>query len=102
MASSIEVLLLHSGPLASVQPLGLHELYQPWDGAQGLDLWRIFSNDATDIKPCSSVHERYGVDKNNGCLVVLRPDQHVSFIGLLDLTFARRVILRQIHNSLSQ
>jgi phenol 2-monooxygenase len=82
--STIEVLLLHSGSRTSVEPLDLHEVYHPWDGAQGWDLWKIFSDDAGDFEPCSSAYKKYGVDKKDGCLAILRPDQHVSFVGPLD------------------
>jgi phenol 2-monooxygenase len=80
----IEVLLIHSGSRTSLEPLDLHEVYYPWDGAQGWDLWKIFSDDADDFEPCSSAYEKYGVDKKKGCLAMLRPDQHVSFVGHLD------------------
>ena len=82
--STIEVLLLHSGSRTSVEPLDLHEVYHPWDGAQGWDLWKIFSDDAGDFEPCSSAYEKYCIDKKGGCLAILRPDQHVSFVGSLD------------------
>ena len=82
--STIEVLLLNSGSRASVEPLDLHEVYHPWDGAQGWDLWKIFSDDAADFEPCSSAYEKFGIDKKDGCLAILRPDQHVSFVGPLD------------------
>jgi phenol 2-monooxygenase len=82
--SIIEVLLIHSGSRVCVAPLSLHEVYHPWDGALGWDLWKIFSDDAGDFEPCSSAYEKFGVDKENGCLAILRPDQHVSFVGFLD------------------
>jgi phenol 2-monooxygenase len=62
----------------------MHEVYHPWDRALGWDLWKIFSDDAAEFEPCNSAYEKYGIDKKNGCLVILRPDQHVSFVGRLD------------------
>jgi phenol 2-monooxygenase len=82
--STIEVLLIHSGSRTSAEPLDMHEVYHPWDGALGWDLWKIFSDDAAELEPCGSAYENYGIDKKNGCLVILRPDQHVSFVGPLD------------------
>jgi phenol 2-monooxygenase len=82
--STIEVLLIHSGSRTSVEPLDMHEVYHPWDGALGWDLWKIFSDDAAEFEPCGSAYEKYGIDKKNGCLVILRSDQHVPFVGSLD------------------
>lgn len=82
--SILEVLLLHSGSRASIEILDLCQIYHPWDEVLGWDYWKIFSDDANEFEPCESAYEKYGVGKTEGCLVVLRPDQHVSYIGPLD------------------
>ncbi|KAI2615342.1 FAD binding domain protein [Hypoxylon sp. NC1633] len=79
----IEVLLIHSGT-RDLHILDLHPVYHPWDDTLGWDYWKVFSNDAEDFEPCRSPYQNYGVDENHGCVVVLRPDQHVSYIGSLD------------------
>jgi phenol 2-monooxygenase len=73
--SSIEVILLHSGARASMN------LLDPKDDRH---YGQIFSDDACQFEPCGSAYEEYGVSKEHGCLVVLRPDQHVSCLGPLE------------------
>lgn len=82
--SIIEVLLLHSGSRASIEIFDLCQIYHPWDDVLGWDYWKIFSDNAYEFEPCDSAYEKYGVGKTEGCLVVLRPDQHVSYVGPLD------------------
>jgi len=82
--SPIEVLALHSGSRDAVDLLKLHNVYHPWDDLLGWDYWKVYSDDASTFEPsCGSAYEKYGVGKEDGCVVVLRPDQHVSYIGLL-------------------
>jgi phenol 2-monooxygenase len=84
-AESVHVERLDRGPGPGMDDQDLYcEVYHPWDGALGWDLWKIFSDDAAEFEPCNSAYEKYGIDKKNGCLVILRPDQHVSFVGRLD------------------
>ena len=72
--SSIEIILLHSGSRASM------DLLDPKDDRR---YGRIFSDDACQFEPCGSAYEEYGVSREHGCLVVLRPDQHISYLGPL-------------------
>lgn len=76
----IEVLLLHSGSREAFDLLDLHDVYHPWDEKLGYDYWKVYADDATAFETCGSAYEAYGVDKTTGCLVVVRPDQHVSYI----------------------
>ncbi|KAI1391801.1 FAD binding domain-containing protein [Hypoxylon trugodes] len=78
----IEVFLIHAGT-RDFNILDLHPVYHPWNDKLGWDYWKVFSDDVGDFEPCRSPYEMYGVDKQRGCMVVLRPDQHVSFIGPL-------------------
>lgn len=83
--STIVVLLIHSGSRDDVNLLDLHEVYHPWNDELGWDYWKIFSDDAETLEPDSgTAYEKYGIDKEEGCFVILRPDQHVSYIGPLD------------------
>jgi phenol 2-monooxygenase len=100
--STVEVLLIHTGSRTSVEPLNMHEVYHSWDGALGWDLWKIFSDDAAEFEPCGSAYEKYGIDKKNGCLVILRPDQHVSFVGPLDQHMPVESFFARFMISLSQ
>ncbi|KAI1137625.1 FAD binding domain-containing protein [Hypoxylon sp. FL0543] len=80
---AIEPFLIHAGT-RDFNILDLHPVYHPWDNALGWDYWKVFSSDVEEFDPCQSPYEQYGVDIQQGCLLVLRPDQHVSYIGPLD------------------
>ncbi|KAF2774157.1 hypothetical protein EJ03DRAFT_1473 [Teratosphaeria nubilosa] len=79
--SVIEVLLLHAGTREDVSLLDLHAVYHPWDERLGWDYWKVFSDDVSSLEPAVSAYESYGVDAKAGCVVLLRPDSHVSYIG---------------------
>ncbi|KAI0172945.1 thioredoxin-like protein [Hypoxylon sp. FL1284] len=83
MYDAIEIYLLHAST-RDFDILDLHPVYHPWDEKLGWDYWKVFSDDIWDLEPCQSSYEKYGVDKERGCILVLRPDQHVSYIGALD------------------
>ncbi|OTA99004.1 hypothetical protein M426DRAFT_68648 [Hypoxylon sp. CI-4A] len=78
-----EVFLIHAGT-REFNILRLHPVYHPWNDALGWDYWKVFSNDVEDFEPCQSPYDEYGVSKKHGCVVTLRPDQHVSYIGPMD------------------
>ncbi|KAI1759577.1 FAD binding domain-containing protein [Hypoxylon sp. FL1150] len=81
--ATLEVLLVHSGT-RDFNVLDLHPVYHPWSVTHGWDYWKVFSDDVWSFEPCQSPYEKYGVDKQRGCVVIVRPDQHVSYIGALD------------------
>lgn len=83
--STIEVLLIHAGRRNDVDLLTLHEVYHPWHETLGWDYWKVFSNDAETLAPgIGSAYEKYGIDARHGCLVIVRPDQHVAYMGPLE------------------
>lgn len=82
--STIEVILLHAAPREEIDILELHDVYHPGDEKLGWDYWKVLSDDASTFEDCGSAYEKFGVDKEQGCVVILRPDQHVSYIGGID------------------
>lgn len=82
--STIEVITIHAGSRDDVTLLDLHNVYHPWDGDQGFDYWKVYSDDADTFGTCDKAYAKYGIDATSGCLVILRPDQHVSYIGALE------------------
>lgn len=78
--SVIEVLTIHTSDRASVDAVILPDIFHPWRQGKGHQYWRMFTrdNDAGD-----DVYAAFGIDKEVGCAVVVRPDQHVAYIGEL-------------------
>lgn len=82
--SVIELLTIHSGPREAMSILDLHDIYHPWDEQLGWDYWKVFVDDVSYHEGFDDAYWRYGIDREQGCLVVCRPDQHVGYIGALE------------------
>ena len=81
--SVIEILVIHSAPRQEVELLDLHEIFHPFDGEKGWDYEKVFVDDVSYHEGHGKAYENYGVDKETGCVVIIRPDQHIGWIGEL-------------------
>ena len=79
-----EVLAVHAAPRTEVTVFDFPEVFRPYDELDGWDYWKIFVDDESYHEGNSHAFEFYGVDPKKGCAVVLRPDQHVSYVGPVD------------------
>ncbi|KAF8849456.1 phenol hydroxylase [Acephala macrosclerotiorum] len=82
--SRIEILTLHSGKRHEVEIFDFPELFRPWTEGEGWDYWKIFVDDVSYHEGDGKAYEGYGVDKEKGCLVVVRPDGYVGWVGGLE------------------
>ncbi|KAL2223109.1 FAD binding domain protein [Thermoascus aurantiacus ATCC 26904] len=83
--SVIEVLVIHSSPRREVELLtDFHEIFHPFREGVGWDYWKVYVDDESYHEGHGQAYKNYDVDPVRGCMVVLRPDQHVSWIGELD------------------
>ena len=80
----IEILTLHSGPRAAVELLDLHEIFHPFSEEDGWDYNKVFVDDVSYHEGFGDAYKNYGVDKQQGCVVITRPDQYVGYIGTLE------------------
>jgi len=81
----IDVLLVHCAPRASIEPLrDLHDVYQPFDEEFGYDYDKVFVDEVSYGGVDGKAYENYGVSKERGCVVIVRPDQYVSDICHLE------------------
>jgi phenol 2-monooxygenase len=77
----IEVLTIHAAPRRKVELFSLPELLRPFDPKLGYDYWKCYvNNNAGEEGDFDDAYAKWGVDKDEGCLVVIRPDQHVSLV----------------------
>ncbi len=81
--SVIEILVIHSAPRLEVELLDLHEIFHPFDEKRGWDYEKVFVDDVSYHEGHGEAYKNYGVDKENGCVVIARPDQYVGWIGEL-------------------
>ena len=79
--SVIEVLMIHSAPRRETELLDLHDLFHPFDERVGYDYGKVFVDDESYHEGHGEAYKGYGVDGERGCVVVVRPDQYVGWIG---------------------
>ena len=82
--SVIEILLIHSAPRQEVELLDLHEIFHPFDQDRGWDYEKVFVDDLSYHEGHGEAYKKYGVDRESGCVVIVRPDQHVGWMGELE------------------
>ncbi|KAI0842791.1 putative phenol 2-monooxygenase [Hypoxylon sp. FL0890] len=83
--TAIEVLTIHSSKRTETELLrDLPEVLHPYDPHTGWDYDKVFVDDVSYHEGFGDAYTNYGVDKERGCVVVVRPDQHVAWIGELE------------------
>jgi phenol 2-monooxygenase len=80
----LEILLVHASPRTSINLLDLPDIFHPFDDELGWDYWKTFADDDAYDPNSGKAYAGYGIDRDLGCLVLCRPDQHVAWIGRLD------------------
>jgi phenol 2-monooxygenase len=80
--SVIDLRAIFQPPHTALAPDGMHPLLLPAKGALGLrDYEKIF---AVDHKSGDDIYAMRGINREHGCMVLVRPDQHVAHILPLD------------------
>ena len=79
--SVIEVLMIHSAPRKEIELLELHDFYHPFDEREGWDYGKVFVDDESYHEGHGEAFMGWGVERERGCVVVVRPDQYVGWIG---------------------
>lgn len=82
--SAIEILMIHSAPRIQIELLDLPEIFHPLSNRDGYDYSKVYVDDLSYHEGYGKAYEGFGVDKKRGCLVLVRPDQYVSWIGGLE------------------
>ncbi|PWY71716.1 hypothetical protein BO70DRAFT_389570 [Aspergillus heteromorphus CBS 117.55] len=84
---SLAAYLVHTAPREKVEFMELPAILRPFDKEIGYDYSRVFADNASSGEGCGEAYQGYGVS-SRGCMVLVRPDQHVAFIGALEDTNA--------------
>lgn len=83
--SVIEVLTIHCAPRRNIELTDLPEVFHPFHGTRlGWDYWKVFADDDSYHEGHGQCYENLGLDKGRGAVVVLRPDQYVSWVGEME------------------
>lgn len=85
--SPVEILTLHSAGRRDVELLrDFPEVLRPLEDGRGYDYYKVFCDDESYHEGKGFAYEGYGVDEEKGCVVVVRPDQYVGWIGEVEDT----------------
>lgn len=83
--SVIEVLTVHTAPRSLVEWSDLPDILVSPNPSEGHNYWKVFKTDkGEEDGGYGDAYEKWGVDQHRGCLIVLRPDQHVAYLGGLE------------------
>ncbi len=78
----LEVCAVVQQEYRSLTPGDMHPLLRPAKGRYGLyDYEKIY---CPDLKSGEDIFEMRGIDRNRGCMVLVRPDQHVAHVLPID------------------
>ncbi|KAM0410843.1 hypothetical protein ACHAPD_010656 [Fusarium lateritium] len=83
--SVIEVLTVHSSKRWDTDIIrDFPSILRPWDEQTGYDYEKVHVDDVSYHEGFGNAYENYGVDKTRGCVVAVRPDQYVGWLGGLE------------------
>ncbi|RFN49048.1 phenol hydroxylase [Fusarium flagelliforme] len=83
--SVIEVLTVHSSKRWDTDIIhDFPSILRPWDEHTGYDYEKVHVDDESYHEGYGNAYENYGVDKKRGCVVAVRPDQYVGWVGELE------------------
>lgn len=82
--SVVDVLLVHCARREDVELVrDLHEVYHPFDENLGWDYDKVFADCESYHEGHGRAYEGYGVNKEKGAVVVVRPDGYVGLVTSL-------------------
>ncbi|CAK7206201.1 hypothetical protein SEUCBS139899_008987 [Sporothrix eucalyptigena] len=79
--SVIEVLTVHSAHRTDYTVLDFPEVLRPFHEVDGWDYNKIFVDDESYHEGHGDAYKNYGIDPAKGAVIVIRPDQYVSYVG---------------------
>ncbi|KAI0487027.1 FAD binding domain-containing protein [Xylaria cf. heliscus] len=79
--SIIDVLLIHTAKRSDVEVLrDLHDIYHPFDDKLGWDYDKVLADEESYHDGNGRAYEGYGVNPEEGALVIVRPDGYVGLV----------------------
>lgn len=78
-----EVLAVHSAPRTQTTIFDFPEVFRQYDEFDGWDYMKIYVDDESYHEGHGKIYETFGISKD-GCIIILRPDQYVSYLGPMD------------------
>jgi phenol 2-monooxygenase (NADPH) len=81
---SIEVITIHCSDRRKVEMSMFPRALYPYDDEKGFDYEKLFIDQVIPGFTGDTAYELCGVSRVRGCITLIRPDQHVSYIGELE------------------
>ncbi|KAK8113753.1 hypothetical protein PG999_005822 [Apiospora kogelbergensis] len=83
--SVVEILTIHSAKRWDTELLrDFPEVLHPFRKATGWSYDKVYVDDVSYHEGFGDAYKNYGVDKERGCVVIVRPDQYVAWVGELE------------------
>ncbi|ENH70890.1 Phenol 2-monooxygenase [Fusarium oxysporum f. sp. cubense race 1] len=82
--SVIEVITVHASKRQDHEIFDFPEVLRPYHEVDGWDYNKIFVDDESYHEGHGRLYETFGIKPDEGCVVILRPDQYVSYVGGLE------------------
>jgi phenol 2-monooxygenase len=76
----IEVLLVHASSTDVVEWDDFPHAFRPRYQDRRMDYWKIYADSESLHESSGQAYEKYGIDRNVGALLVLRPDGYVASV----------------------
>jgi phenol 2-monooxygenase len=81
----IEVLTVHAAKRADTELLrDFPEVLHPFDKRLGWDYGKVYVDEESYHEGFGDAYGNYGIDRTRGCVVAVRPDQYVGWVGELE------------------
>ena len=77
-----EILAIHRAPRTAVTIFDFPSIFRRFSETDGYDYDKIYVDDISYHEGHGRIYEEFGIAEH-GCIVVVRPDQHVSYVGPL-------------------
>lgn len=87
--------LIHCASRWKVELMDIPNAFRPFSEEYGFDYWKTFADNWSDGEDDGSAYRLYGIG-GEGCVLLIRPDQHVAFIGGLGDLAAIELFLQDL------
>ncbi|TQV92542.1 FAD binding domain-containing protein [Cordyceps javanica] len=77
-----ELLVVHKAPRSAVTIFDFPPVFRRFSDVEGYDYDKIYVDDVSYHEGHGNIYQEFGISEE-GCIVVVRPDQHVSYVGSL-------------------
>ena len=78
-----ELLAVHSAPRTSATIFDFPAVFRHYDETEGYDYMKIYVDDVSYHEGHGKIYDTFGISQE-GCAVIIRPDQYVSYVGPME------------------